>query len=62
MTIQITMHNSSVSYNLLGGFRGNFPGQSSIITAKKEQLYLETPWWFFDRNETMLESIVSLHL
>ena len=27
--------------NLLEGFRGNFFGQSSVITTKKEQLYLE---------------------
>ena len=38
------MHNyNGISCKLLAGdLQGNVPKQSSIITAKKEQLYLET--------------------
>ena len=37
------MHNnSSASYNLLGGFQGNFPEQSS-----KEGTTILRNWWFF---------------
>ena len=50
ITTQFTMHNiSSLSYKFLTDFQENF------ITAKKEKLY-----WFSNRNETVVESIVSL--